>query len=153
MLWSLLWQLRVCNKKVIGLIWKYMYSFWCVVNIALLTSRNIPPHQNSYIYFHIQPITYNSPPLKPDEFHHNFLSRFEMIFHDIVTRETSLGVFSVTVSQSILCTISKTWQYILLQILTKKDLPISTISKQQGHKIPLTDFESNNSFCSYKSCN
>ena len=35
-----------------------MYSFWCVVNIALLTSRNIPPHQNSYIYFHIQPITY-----------------------------------------------------------------------------------------------
>ena len=33
-----------------------MYSFWCVVNIALLTSRNITPHQNSYIYFHIQPI-------------------------------------------------------------------------------------------------
>jgi len=72
MLWSLLWQLLVCNKKVIGLIWKYMYSFWCVVNIALLTSRKIPPHQNSYIYFHIQPITYNSPPLIPDEFHHNF---------------------------------------------------------------------------------
>ena len=36
-----------------------MYSFWCVVNIALLTSRSITPHQNSYIYFHIQPITYN----------------------------------------------------------------------------------------------
>ena len=35
-----------------------MYLFWCVVNIALLTSRNITPHQNSYIYFHIQPITY-----------------------------------------------------------------------------------------------
>jgi len=35
-----------------------MYSFWCVVNIALLASRNITPHQNSYIYFHIQPITY-----------------------------------------------------------------------------------------------
>jgi len=35
-----------------------MYSFWCVVYIALLTSRNITPHQNSYIYFHIQPITY-----------------------------------------------------------------------------------------------
>ena len=27
-----------------------MYEFWCVVNIALLTSRNITPHQNSYIY-------------------------------------------------------------------------------------------------------
>ena len=37
-----------------------MYSFWCVGNIALLTSRNITTHQNSYIYFHIKPITYNS---------------------------------------------------------------------------------------------
>ena len=26
--------------------------------LVLVTSRNIPPHQNSYIYFHIQPITY-----------------------------------------------------------------------------------------------
>jgi len=35
-----------------------MYTFWCVVNIALLTSRKITPHQKSYIYFHIQPITF-----------------------------------------------------------------------------------------------
>jgi len=28
-------------------------------HFLLLTSRNITPHQNSYIYFHIQPITYN----------------------------------------------------------------------------------------------
>jgi len=38
---------------------EYMHSFWCVVNIALLASRNITPHQNSYTYFHIQPIAYN----------------------------------------------------------------------------------------------
>jgi len=35
-----------------------MYSVWCVVNFALLTSPNITLHQNSYIYFHIRPITY-----------------------------------------------------------------------------------------------
>jgi len=58
MLLSFLWKWGVCNKKVIGWIWNYMYSFWCVVNIALLTSRNISPNQNSYIYFHIQPKIY-----------------------------------------------------------------------------------------------
>jgi len=46
------------NKKVIGLIWKFTYLFWCIVNVALLESRNITPHKNSYIYFYMQPIIY-----------------------------------------------------------------------------------------------
>jgi len=49
----------VIKRLLVGYGNNYMYEFWCVVTIALLTSRNITSHQNSYIYFHIQPITYN----------------------------------------------------------------------------------------------
>jgi len=49
----------VIKRLLVGYGNNYMYSFWCVVNIALLTSRIITPHQNTYIYFNIQPITYN----------------------------------------------------------------------------------------------
>jgi len=48
-------------KLLFVLTWTYMFSFWCVVSIALLTSRTSTPHQNSYIYVHIKTITYKYP--------------------------------------------------------------------------------------------
>jgi len=42
----------------IGWIWKYMYEFWCGVILRDVRSAILTTHQNEYIYFHIQPITF-----------------------------------------------------------------------------------------------
>ena len=38
---------------------RLLFEYGNINYVLVLTSRNITPHQNSYIYFHIQPITYN----------------------------------------------------------------------------------------------
>ena len=65
----------------------YMYEFWCGVILRDVRSAILTTHQNEYIYFHIQPITF----LLHTRYYHKILNNiYYIIFINKISKITYL---------------------------------------------------------------